>query len=303
MLNYKKRIMKFNQYIEAFKEPGNLLGIASFMMLSAATWDLRVACVGAVAEALYLLVFADSNIYQKKLRDKENRLKEEAFRKEFDDLRSASIGRLSTPVAERFQTLEHIRNQVEEASADKETWYLDVVRKLDQMLMAFLNFGLKESQFRNHLHNAMRTLATQKKRTGNKIGPCPDGATLEEVEQWTRDVAEYITQSYSDEIADVENKIAQTQAADPNLPILQKRAELIRRRSEYAGKVGRMLVSMHHQMRLLEDTFGLISDEAQSRPPQQVLTDIEEAVFQSTLLTNAIDEFASSNEQVLTVGA
>lgn len=85
---------------------------------------------GAVAEALYLLVFADSNIYQKKFRDKENRLKEAAFR--------------------------------------------------------------------NHLHNAMRT--------GNKIGQCPDGATLEEVEQWTRDVAEYITQSYSDEIADVENK-------------------------------------------------------------------------------------------------
>lgn len=52
-------------------------------------------------------------------------------------------------------------------------------------------------------------------RTGNKIGQCPDGATLEEVEQWTRDVDEYITQSYSDEIADVENKIAQTQAAEP----------------------------------------------------------------------------------------
>jgi hypothetical protein len=295
--------MRLNQYIEAFKEPGNLLALASFAMLSTATWDPRVLCVGAVVEALYLLVFADSKIYHKKLRDKENKLKEEVFRREFEELRQKAIGEVSKPIAERFQTLEHIRNQVEQASVDKETWYLDVVRKLDQMLMAFLNFGLKESQFRNHLHNAMRTLATQKKRNVGKVGACPDDATLEEVEQWTRDVAEHITQSYSDEIADVENKINQTQAADPNLPILQKRAELIKRRSEYAGKVGRMLVSMHHQMRLLEDTFGLISDEAQSRPPQQVLTDIEEAVFQSTLLTNAIDEFASSNEQVLTVGA
>lgn len=296
--------MKFNQYIEAFKEPWNLLGMASCTMLATATWDFRIFCVGAVVEALYLMVFADSNIYQKKLKDKENKLKEEEFRKEFDDLRSIALCQVSRPIAERFQTLEHIRNQVERASADKETWYLDVVRKLDQMLMAFLNFGLKESQFRNHLHNAVSTLATQKKRSGsNKVGPCPDDATLEEVEQWTRDVAEYITQSYSNEIADVESKISQTQAADPNLPILQKRSELIKRRSEYAGKVGRMLVSMHHQMRLLEDTFGLISDEAQSRPPQQVLTDIEEAVFQSTLLTTAIDEFSSSNEQVLTIGA
>lgn len=278
------------------------MGMASFAMISAATWDARVMCVGAVVEALYLLVFADSKIYQQKLRDKENRIKEQEFRQEFDDLRQNALRKLSPHITERFYTLEHIRDQVEEAAADKDTWYLDVVRKLDQMLMAFLNFGIKEAQFRNHLYSAVKTLATQKKRQG-RIVSCPDSATLEEVEQWTRNVAEYITESYADEITDVEGKIAQTQAADPNLPILQKRAELIKRRSEYAGKVGRMLVSMHHQMRLLEDTFGLISDEAQSRPPQQVLTDIEEAVFQSTLLTNAIDEFSSSNEQVLTIGA
>jgi uncharacterized membrane protein len=47
--------MKFNQYIEAFKELGNLLGIASFMMLSAAAWDLRVACVGRGSRSIVLV--------------------------------------------------------------------------------------------------------------------------------------------------------------------------------------------------------------------------------------------------------
>ncbi|MBS1722669.1 MAG: hypothetical protein JSS66_06620 [Armatimonadetes bacterium] len=276
-----------------------MLGMASIVATSLIAGNPIPAIIGFVAEVIYLVCVPDSRWYQQRLKDRDRLLSDSEFAETFRATRSQALNQMSSSVTERFYTLEHIRQQVAVSSAAKDPWYADVVKKLDQLLVAFLNFGVKERQFRTHLSDTLDNLnrVTGKK---NRRAPQLEDTDLDSIESWTKQTVDAIVAQYQTDAAEVNEKIAGTPPSDPTLSILQKRVELIQRRGEYAGKVGRMLTSVHHQMRLLEDTFGLIADEAQSRPPQQILADIDEAVFQSTILTQAIDEFTPA-EQTLTV--
>ena len=52
------------------------------------------------------------------------------------------------------------------------------------------------------------------------------------------------------------------------------------------------MLNLNHQLELLEDTFGLISDEIRARPPEQVLADIEDVVSQTNTMTQVLEEMA-----------
>ena len=58
--------------------------------------------------------------------------------------------------------------------------------------------------------------------------------------------------------------------------------EVIKRRKEFVGKMEKILANLNHQLRLVEDTFGLINElKMRARSPEQLLIDIEEVVGQT----------------------
>lgn len=74
--------------------------------------------------------------------------------------------------------------------------------------------------------------------------------------------------------------------------VLEKRVEVLQRRRDFIGKIGKVLMNLNHQLLLLEDTLGLISDEIRARPPEQVLADIEDVVWQTKTMTELLEEVA-----------
>ena len=76
------------------------------------------------------------------------------------------------------------------------------------------------------------------------------------------------------------------------LAILDKRMEVIKRRKEFVGKMEKILANLNRQLRLVEDTFGLINDEMRARSPEQLLIDIEEVVGQTDDMAQLLEEMA-----------
>ena len=81
--------------------------------------------------------------------------------------------------------------------------------------------------------------------------------------------------------------------ADPNTQaVLTKRLEILERRNDFVAKISKIVTNISHQLRLLEDTFGLINDELRARSPDQVLADIEDVVSQTNTMTDLLEEVA-----------
>ena len=80
--------------------------------------------------------------------------------------------------------------------------------------------------------------------------------------------------------------------------VLEKRLDVLQRRHEFAGKIGKILANLSHQLKLLEDTFGLINDEIRARSPEQILADIDEVVWQTDTMTKVLEEVAPFEQLV-----
>lgn len=110
-------------------------------------------------------------------------------------------------------------------------------------------------------------------------------------EEWAREAVKRISEVYE---RDIERLRVQT-AGEPDTStrdVMQKRVEILERRREFAVKLGRILANIHHQLQLSEDTFGLITDEMMARPPEQVLSSIEDVVSQANTMSQVLDEIA-----------
>lgn len=116
-----------------------------------------------------------------------------------------------------------------------------------------------------------------------------DAATV-----WVRETVAIVQASYDGFIAQIEAQAAQATKDDDSVTgaVLEKRLEVLRRRREFVGRIGRVQINLSHQLALVEDTFGLISDELRARPPEQVLADIEDVVSQTNTMTHLLEEIA-----------
>lgn len=115
--------------------------------------------------------------------------------------------------------------------------------------------------------------------------------------QWTSAAVARIEAHYDGEMAGIRAEISQSDSSTQ--AVLEKRVEVLGRRREFVGKIGRIQSNLNHQLNLLEDSFGLVSDEIRARPPQQVLSDIEDVVSQTNTMTQLLEEVAPY-EQLLT---
>jgi hypothetical protein len=293
---------KQNRLAEAFKENFNLLGLAGAVALSAVTLNPIPLLVGVVAEAAYLLFVPDSKWYDSRLEARfdaeilarRNRLKNEVF------------PRIASGIKERFVRLETIRAQVgREETFSSESWFRQVLRKLDYLLEKFLLFARKDAEFRTHLKRVYEEVVEpprprdvhQLNRKGGRgqqrqqydltEDPAPPTG-----DRWVAATVASIQNQFDQELDDVRaQRLAEedynTQA------ILDKRIEVISSRHDQVGRIGKILTNLGHQMNLLEDSFGLINDQLRARSPEQVLADIDGLVYQTDAMTKMLDEMSS----------
>jgi hypothetical protein len=288
-----------NRYLAAFQESYNVLGLASSVAISAATLNPLPLLVGLVAEAAYLIFVPDSSWYATHL----SRRHDAEVQARRDELKAKTLPLLRVELQDRFIRLEETRREIDREAASDATWMREVLRKLDFLLEKFLHFGVKEEQFRAYLSEVREEVESsrnyqpaprlvQNPRTGviNAVDRRPQPAPSPD-EAWLRETVAVIQSAYDRDIAGVEaNFEGETDAS--TRAILGKRLEVLRRRREFIGKIAKIVANLSHQLSLLEDTFGLISDELLARPPEQVLADIEDVVSQTNTMTQVLEEMA-----------
>lgn len=289
-----------HRYKAAIGESLNVIGLAGAAALSVATLNPLPILGALVVEAAYLLFVPDSKWYEKRLAARYD-LEVEDRRKK---LTERIFPRLSNETQFRFMRLEKIREEIGRQQFDGRLIYREVLRKLDFLMEKHLLFSEKETEFISYLRSVRSEVA------GVEPPPKPgkkQQSMVEEIEQlgrtkWIDANVSEITEHFDNQLAGVEHML-NTDENMHNIAILEKRKEVLKRRCEFVQKIGMSLTNVSHQLQLIEDTFGLMSDELRARSPEQVLVDIDDVIFQSESLTESIQELAPFDVMPLESGA
>jgi len=268
-----------NRYVAAISENANVLGVASVVALSAALWSVPLLLAGLVAEAAYLIFVPDSKWFEKRLSAK-NDAEVEAHRAR---IKAETLPRLRPSLRARFDKLEAARREIERQAAPDKRWMREVLRKLDFLLEKFLQFALKDQQFRNYLLDAQQ-----------EVHPTPMPKSRDPLElndKWTRDCVQFLQASYTRDLDQLQAQ-RDDEGDESTKAILEKRLEVLGRRRDFIARIGKIVGNLTQQLALLEDTFGLISDELLARAPEQVLGDIDDVVSQTNAMTQVLEELA-----------
>jgi hypothetical protein len=302
---------KPSRHLEAFKENFNLVGLASAAALSAATLTPIPLLIGLVAEAAYLVFVPDSKWFSSRLSKK--------FEAEIAKRRLAveaeALPQLRPSTVQRYERLKATRAQMASQPMEGQ-WWQEVLRKLDYLLETFLQFAIREVRFRTYLQSVLAQERGQplqpsdpgfnvwvdvwdndrgrdKRGRSNRKGqpPPPPRAPGNDDDAWVQNTVAEIQSCYDREMEGIQ-KLLDQETDNSTKAVLNKRLEVIRRRHEHVGKIGRILINLNHQLLLLDDTFGLINDEIRARPPEQVLGEIEDVVSQTQSMTELLEEIA-----------
>ena len=134
------------KHIQAFKETLNVAGLTTAAALSAAMLNPLPLLVGLVAEAAYMLFVPNSKWYEVRLSKR--------YDAEVENRRKQLIARvaptLRPDMQERFTRLEAMRRQIDAQAVENQSWFREVMRKLDYLLEKFTHVRKQgNSQFRN----------------------------------------------------------------------------------------------------------------------------------------------------------
>ena len=287
---------RLNQYAEAFKENFNLIGLATAGALAAALLTPIPLLIGVVVEAAYLLFVPDSKWYEQRLARRHD-AEVEARRQK---LKESVLPNLRESMQARFWRLQETRGQMDSAHLGSEEWFLEVRRKLDYLLEKFLMFAQKEAEYRNHLRAVLEQVREESgQQKGQKLKPRdprpetrdPEVPDIHSADPWVRHAIQEVQRHYLSEIELVRGYAESEQ--DPNTKaIMEKRLDVLQRRHDFVGKIAKILTNLEHQLALLEDTFGLINDQIKTQSPEQVLSEVDDVVFQTDSMTKVLEELA-----------
>ena len=278
--------MATNRYLEAFKETYNIVGLAGVVAVSAALLMPLPILVGLVAEAAYILFVSDSRWYQLRLAQRFD-AEIEARREE---LKTRILPTIQPAMQARFANLERVRQSINEQAIEQADWFREVLRKLDFLLEKFLHFAAKDAQFQQYLQSVLaQECGISNPANLKSRAPAPNNGVANN--DWTQAAIERIQAQYDGELQVLKTNIA-NERDDSTRAVLEKRLDVLGRRREYIGKIGRIQINLRHQLSLLEDTFGLIADEIRAQPPEQVLADINDVVSQTNTMTQLLEDFA-----------
>ena len=293
-----------NRYLEAFKESYNAVGLASLVAVSAALLNPVPLLAGLVAETIYLLFVPDSKWYTDRLSvryDQEVVARREKLKQEIGPT-------LPSTVMARFSRLESMRNQIGSQTFEGKKWFREVLRKLDYLMEKFLLFASKQVQFQTYLRSVL-----EETDSGSVVTPPPIPTPIRKMirrpdptgeidEKWILSTVATIQERYTQEIDGIDELIKKDENLH-NQAVLDKRKDILNRRRQYVSQIGEILTNLNHQLHLMEDTFGLINDEIRARSPEQVLADIEDVVFQTDSLTEALQEVSPFDQMPVAPGA
>src|SRR5947209_12392189 len=153
-----------NRYLEAFKESFNVVGLTTAVALSAAMLNPLPLLAGLVAEAAYLLFVADSGWYAKRL----SRRYDAEVEKRRQQIKEQALPTLRPSMQARFARLEEMRDQINAQPVEGQTWFREVLRKLDYLLEKFLQFASKDAQFRAYLQSLLEEVRDGLPRRGSE---------------------------------------------------------------------------------------------------------------------------------------
>jgi hypothetical protein len=139
-----------------------------------------------------------------------------------------------------------------------------------------------------------RTVRAGSKKAGEKPVETRPG---DPATRWVQETVADVQSRYEAELAHL-RELQENEPDENTKAVLGKRVEVLRRRQDGIGKIGKILTNLYHQLELLEDTFGLINDEIRARSPEQVLTEIEDVVFQTESMTQLLEEMAPYEQMV-----
>ncbi|HEY3781372.1 MAG TPA: hypothetical protein VGL56_09840 [Fimbriimonadaceae bacterium] len=290
-----------NRTLEALKEPANAIGLLVGVAIAAVFPPSIPFVVGALilGEAAYLVAVPRSGWYTKRLSAKfdgdilKNRAK----------LKQQVFTQLRPEVQARFNHLEEARLAMAKQAPSGEKWFREILRKLDYLLDKFLEFSGKEAEFRKYLRSVLEEALREQSSAGQQAATgfvkshsqkvkWDMEPPMDPAEVWTQAVIGQVQGHYDDEIKDLNNqRVADTEDLTTNA-VLDKRVDIIRRRRDYVGQIGKITVNLNHQLELMEDTFGLISDELRARTPEQILADIDEVIDRTDSLTEMLEGFS-----------
>ncbi|MBI5707699.1 MAG: hypothetical protein HZC36_12010 [Armatimonadetes bacterium] len=295
----------------ALSETPNLLGLASAFALSAAFLNPLPLMAGLALEAGYLLFAPDSKWYNGLL---EKRYQLEVERRRAD-LKKRVFPFLSPKEQIRYNRLEENRANIQPIDRDR-PFLRDVLKKLDYLLEKYLLFAAKRLEFQNyliHVHEqviperapavpAQFDLGSKKGKKGAPPPSPPSSDDTEGLEAWAKAIVDDVQDFYRNE-----NDRLNRQSVDEenlhNKALLDKRIEIMNRRALYVQQIADIFDNLTNQMKLMEDTLGLISDEIRARSPEQVIAEIDSVVSQSDILTEALSEMTPFDEMPVAQGA
>src|SRR5947199_297066 len=140
-----------NKLSEAFKESFNIMGLAGAVAVSAALLTPVPLIAGLVAEAAYLLLVPDMKWYDARL----SKRYDAEVEKRRQELKNSILPNLRPEMQARFSRLEQTRRDIEAHPIEGETWFREVLRKLDFLLEKFLLFAAKDNEYRGHLNSIL----------------------------------------------------------------------------------------------------------------------------------------------------
>ncbi|CAN5389564.1 hypothetical protein BH11ARM1_BH11ARM1_07410 [soil metagenome] len=288
-----------NKHLEAFKENFNTVGIAAAVALSAATLNPLPILGVIIAEAAYLLFVPDSKWYDARL---SARYDQEVINRR-KRLEAKLFPSLSANVKDRFVRLEGVRDQVGGNLFTGKRWFQEVLRKLDYLMEKFLLFASKQVEFEQYL----RSVLDEVERTDKSRPPKARKGFQEYVDSpvdsvWVKKTVARIQELYSQQVESIDESLPKEENLH-NQAVLEKRSEILTRRKEYVARIGETLINLDQQLKLIEDTFGLINDEIRARSPEQVMVDIEDVVSQSDHLSEALQDISPFDTVPVAPGA
>ena len=249
-----------------------------------------------MAEAAYLLFVPDTPWYRARLAGRLAQNDAGDRQKRLAQL----LPRLRPELRRQYERLVDMRRQIEAQTRQMGSVPSGMLLKLDDLLDKFLTFGLKEQEFRDYL----QSLLVESRGSGPRQGLAsrvPSNLPSTMPDAWIPQALSDIQAEYTRDLDALQRTLTHEADADSKA-VLQKRADVLVRRQEYIGKIGKTMTNLSYQLQLVQDTFGLINDEVRARSPEQVLSDIDDVVTQTDVMAKTLDEIAPLDQMIARAG-
>jgi hypothetical protein len=281
------------KHIEAFKDELNWIGsgaiVAAGFFLGA---PLLIPFIWLGFEAAYMLFVPDSAWYDRRLSRK---FDAEVVRRR-DSLRRRFYPLLLPEDRQRFEMLERMRAEIEEQQTGSGTVQREMLRKLDFLLERFLQFGSKRAEYLEYLRELLQ------QETG--LTPARRGwwGGREESAAGFRPSAMVgrLVQHYQAEIEGRQQELELQQGS--SAAIVRKNIQILEQCRQNVAQIGEILENITQQMELVVNTFTMLNGQVRTRPPEQMLTDVQDVVGSSEALTETLAAFAPLEQAVQRLG-